>query len=67
MLGYCHFAGNLEKENVDEENLWELRTGYFILDMEESDGGRDEGRSPDLGLNILNYFLFFQRRAEERK
>jgi hypothetical protein len=67
MLGYCHFAGNLEKENVDEENLWELRTGYFILDMEESDGGRDEGRSPDLGLNIFNYFLFFQRRAEERK
>ncbi len=67
MLGYCHFAGNLEKENVDEENLWELRTGYFILDMEESDGGRDEGRSLDLGLNIFNYFLFFQRRAEERK
>ncbi len=54
MLGYCHFAGNLEKENADEENLWVLRTGYFILDMEEIDGGRDEGRSPDLGLNIFN-------------
>jgi hypothetical protein len=67
MLGYYPFAANLEKENADEENLWELRTGYFILGVEESDGGRDEGRSPDLGLNIFNYFLFFQRRAEERK
>jgi hypothetical protein len=67
MLGYYPFAANLEKENADEGNLWELRTGYFILGVEESDGGRDEGRSPDLGLNIFNYFLFFQRRAEERK
>ena len=67
MLGYYPFAANLEKENADEGNLWELSIGYFILGVEKSDGGRDEGRSPDLGLNIFNYFLFFQRRAEERK
>ena len=69
MLGYNPFAANLEKENADEENLWELRTGYFILDMEESDGGRDEGRSPDLGLNILNYSFSFkgEPRSESKR
>ena len=63
MLGHCPFAANLEKENADEENLWKLRTGYFILGVEESDGGRDEGRSPDLGLNILNNTFSFKRQA----
>jgi hypothetical protein len=55
MLGYYPFAASLEKENADEENLWELSTGYFILGVEESDGGREEGRSPDMCLNIPNY------------
>jgi hypothetical protein len=59
MLVYFPFAANLEKENADEGNLWELRTGYFILGVEKSDGGRDGGRSPDLGHNILNYTPFF--------
>jgi hypothetical protein len=60
MLGYFPFAANLEKENADEGNLCELSNGYFILGVEKSDGGRDGGRSPDLGLNILNYTISFK-------
>ncbi len=67
MLGYFPFAASLEKENAAEGNLWEVSTGYFILGVEKRDGGRDGGRRPDLGLNILNYTLSFKRRAEERK
>ena len=68
MLGYYPFAANLEKENADEGNLWELSIGYFTLGVEKNDGGRDGGRGPDLGLNIINYTLSFKGESRsERK
>ncbi len=69
MLGYFPFAASLEKENAEEGNLWEVSTGYFILGVEKRDGGRDGGRRPDLGLNILNYTLSFkgEPRSERKR